>query len=112
MEKSGMGLVLANINKKFHVYINISLYYQSYTEHLFSLDCNLFFEKIYVNLELVKFWSVFSPFNSNNRLFKNMNFLVGFDEYYHPLLTFPLKLGHTIVIFRTDELDFITVGRF
>ncbi len=41
----------------------------------------------------VKFWSVFSPFSFSYMLRVDMNFFVCFGEYYHPLLTFPWKLG-------------------
>ncbi len=30
-------------------------------------------------------------------MYMNMNFFVNFDEYYHPLLTFPSKLGHPML---------------
>ncbi len=45
---------------------------------------------------IVKFWSMFSLFNFNDRIYVNMNFFVCFDEYYHPLLTSPSKLEHLI----------------
>ncbi len=47
---------------------------------------------------IVKFWSVFGSFNFNDKLYTHMNFFVCFGEYYHPLLTFPSKLGHSYFV--------------
>ncbi len=76
----------------------------SWALFFFSLHCNLFFEKIYLNEELVKFWSVFGPFKIIDRLHVNMNFFVGSGEYYHLFLAFPSKLGHPIKLDSIEDI--------
>ncbi len=61
---------------------------------------------------IVKFWSVFSSFNFNDRLYVNVNFFVCFGEYYHPWLGLfqfswtgePPKYNPDLMLSRLDDL--------